>query len=85
MTDYTMAQAKRDFDHGHLVGANILRPGMHAGVWCIQLVTVRVDGTGWLVDARTKQAREFKTLDAAFSALLQVGMSPESLGIKGRS
>lgn len=81
MTDYTMAQAKRDFSLGYLQSANILRPGMSAGVWCVQLVSGRVGGTGWLVDARTHKAREFRTLDAAFSALEQIGMKPEVLHV----
>jgi hypothetical protein len=28
---------------------------------------------GWLIDARTKGPRQFKTLDAAVSALHQIG------------
>lgn len=34
---------------------------------------------GWLIDARTKGPRQFKTLDAAVSALKQIGFEINEL------
>ena len=81
MSDYTMAQAKREFGLGYIKGADIVRPGMHAGVWCVLVFRPGVEGSGWLVDARTHKPREFRTLDAAFSALEQIGLRPEALKV----
>ena len=75
----TMAQAKRDVKNGWIVGADIVRPPMWADTWIIQLRWSKLQHPAKLVDARTKQIREFKTLDAAFRALEQMGLRPEAL------
>lgn len=77
MPDYTMAQAKRDFEMGYLADYHIQRVILGSGWW----VWLKSDGmaAGPLVDARTKKAREFKTLDAAVSAIESVGFKVEGL------
>ena len=84
MADVTMAEAKRDFRHGLITGADVVRPGMSAGVWSVVLrytVGGPLFGSVLLVDARTRKPREFRTLDAAFSALEQIGLRPEALKV----
>lgn len=77
-----MAQAKRDFEIGYLVDFELERYPLDAG-WVVKLATGNLGGgsstRGSLVDARTKQPRQFKTLDAAISALEQVGFKVEGL------
>jgi hypothetical protein len=66
---YTMKEAKRDFEHGHLDRYIIQRTPM-ASTWQISLGN-RGD---WLVSQRDEaKPREFKTLDAAVSALESIG------------
>lgn len=76
MLNWTMAQAKRDFEIGYLTDFHIERAQMVAG-WSVSLK----GGTkrGHLVDARAKSARVFKTLDAAVLALEQIGFKVEGL------
>lgn len=74
MADYTMAQAKRDFDRGYLLGFELQRVPMGAG-WGLNLFE-KGDGLRighQLVDARTKRVRFFKTADAAIRAAEQIG------------
>jgi len=75
LDDFTMAQAKRDFSIGLLTDFHIQRVVMGSG-WCVWL-----GGAGYhrgpLVDARSNKLREFKTLDAAVSALEQIGFKVE--------
>jgi len=74
---WTMAQAKRDFQIGYLTDFQIQRAAMLSGWW----VSLK-GGTnrGHLVDARAKEPRLFKTLDAAVIALEQIGFKVEGLG-----
>lgn len=84
MAEITMAQAKRDFENGLIIGAEIVQPGMSAGVWCVAVRMAKGcvhSGLVWLVDARTHEVREFRTLDAAFSALEQIGFKSEVLKV----
>lgn len=73
---WTMAFAKRDLKTGFLVAWRIDRAPMSCG-WNVMLK----GGTNYgpLVDARTKQARVFRTLEAAVSALEGIGFKVESL------
>lgn len=76
LDDFTMLQAKRDFAIGYMDTFSIARAPMSAG-WVVTLKA----GTrrGPLVTARGDRAREFKTLDAAVSALEQIGFKVEGL------
>lgn len=80
MASYTMAQAKRDFEIGYLTAYEVKRWDLvtagRSG-WFIWLG--RGNSAGWLVDARDREARQFKTLDAAVQALEQIGFKVESL------
>lgn len=78
MADILMAQAKRDFRNGLITGADILKAPM-SEVWVIKFRTKGPDKEGWLIDAKRHEARQFKTLDAAFAAVLEVGLKPEGL------
>lgn len=83
MSDYTMAQAKRDFQRGMITGGTLVMPlPAEGGYW------VLLDGLGGfggpLVDARTKQVRYFRTTDAALNALHQIGFSPAASLTVGR-
>lgn len=71
MSDYTMAQAKRDFERGYITGAVLVAPLPLDGGWWVMIEAV--GGGGPLVDAKTKQVRYFKTSDAAISAVHQIG------------
>jgi hypothetical protein len=75
--DYTLAQAKRDFDRGFLAGFDLRFagfPAMDGGFWFVELRSkLGMDSIGVLLDARSKSPREFKTLDAAVSACRQIG------------
>lgn len=76
---YTMADAKRDFKMGHLaqyvIERNILSPG-----WRVKIGPERNQVLHPLVDARTKQWRLFKSLDAAVSSLEEIGFHVNILG-----
>lgn len=76
-SDITMAQAKRDFRNGLILGADVLQAPM-SKVWCIRFKTKGL-GEAWLIDAKRHEGREFKTLDAAFAAVLEVGLRPEGM------
>lgn len=84
MSNYTMAQAKRDFERGLLVGFEVrfisskTPYGTTEQGWILTLEASKtVEGylgfLGDLVDARSKEERVFKTLDAAISAARQIG------------
>ena len=77
MGAYTMELAKRDFSLGYLVSFEIHRQPLDKNGWMVVLS----DGSnsGPLSDARSRQPRVFKTLDAAVSALEQVGFSVDLL------
>lgn len=76
---YTMADAKRDFKMGYLsqyvIERNVLSPG-----WRVKIGPERNQVLHPLVDARTKQWRLFKSLDAAVSALEEIGFEVNVLG-----
>lgn len=76
---YTMADAKRDFKMGYLaqfvIERNVLSPG-----WRVKIGPERNQVLHPLVDARTKQWRVFKTLDAAVSSLEEIGFEVNVLG-----
>lgn len=76
---YTMADAKRDFKMGYLaqfvIERNVLSPG-----WRVKIGPERNQVLHPLVDARTKQWRLFKSLDAAVSSLEEIGFEVNILG-----
>jgi len=72
---WTMAQAKSDFERGLLKGAEMyFFDALGECHYTVSFVSsLPLDGSGALVDARTGNTREFKTMDAAHSAVRQVG------------
>lgn len=73
----TLAQAKRDFEIGYLTEFELRRWPLAGLGWFVWLG--KGNAAGWLVDARSKQPREFKTLDAAISAVESIGFKVEEL------
>lgn len=82
MSEYTMAQAKRDFERGYIIGANVVR-SFTPGIWNVWLKAEGVGGNGYLVDARRGEMREFRSLDSAVAALEGVGVKVEGLMVIG--
>lgn len=75
----TVANAKRDFSIGYLRSFSILRDPLSSG-WNVDIEDIN-GRRSFLVDARSKTARVFKTLDAAVSALEDIGFKISSLSI----
>lgn len=66
----TLAQAKYDFSIGYLTTFKIERGLMGEG-WLLHLG--EGNSAGFLVDARTKKARIFKSVDSVISTLESIG------------
>ncbi len=75
--DFTMAQAKRDFHIGHMESFHFERPLWANSGWIVQLKAGAMRGP--LVASRGVDARVFKTLDAAVSAVEQIGFKVDYL------
>lgn len=75
MKNWTMAEAKADFERGLLKGCSIyFHDVMGLERYTVSLdAALALEGSGDLVDARTHKVREFKTMDAAHSAIRQIG------------
>lgn len=74
MSTLTVAQAKRDYGIGYLTQYEIKRWDLTTGGrggWFVWLG--KGNGAGWLVDARHKEPRQFRTLDAAVAAVEEIG------------
>ena len=72
----TLANAKRDFKIGYLTKFRIERSPLGAG-WLLSLG--ERNSEGWLVEARTKEARTFKTLDSVIATLEAIGFEVNAL------
>lgn len=72
---WTMSEAKRDFSIGYLTDFSIVAAPF--GGWNVLLSGGSRRAV--LVDAREGESRIFKTVDAAVSALGQIGFRVESL------
>jgi hypothetical protein len=66
----TLAEAKRDFRMGLIKGARIYE---HMGVLLVELQYVPAVSSPVLADARSRQARQFKSYDTALRAVREVG------------
>lgn len=78
--DWTLAKAKDDFGRGLLRQARIVAAPMTPGVWMVEITsTLALDGKGWLLDAKKKQPRQMKTVDAAVEAIVQIGFEVKQL------
>jgi hypothetical protein len=84
-----MAQAKRDFVRGYIREAEIKWLGLGLGYGL--MLTHRIadktignlDASGFLIDAKKHQPRQFKTADACIQAAKQIGFQASSLKIEG--
>ncbi len=72
---HTIAIAKRDFQMGYLTKYRIERAPMDG--WLLHLG--EGNAAGWLVDARSKTPRAFKTLDSVVSTLEAIGFRVQVL------
>lgn len=79
MIEYTMKQAKRDFELGHLKNFEIelMQLTFNKDVWRVVLGSGK--SLGVLVDARSKEERYFESLDGAVSAVKDIGFLVLSL------
>lgn len=68
--EWTLLRAKQDFERGLLKGVFL---SYFMGAWQIKFICSVSSEVGYLVDARTKKPRNFKTSDAAFSLLRGMG------------
>lgn len=76
---YTMADAKRDFRLGYL-GQYVIERNVLAAGWRVKVGPERNQVLHPLVDARSKEWRLFKSLDAAVSSLEEIGFEVNILG-----
>lgn len=78
--DWTMAQAKKDFDRGLLKEVRIV--AATADTWSVQITSsLKHDGTGWLLGAKNKSVRQMRTLDAAIQAAKDIGFEVKTLAV----
>lgn len=78
MRDWTMQEAKIDFDRGLLKQAKIV--AVSPGLWAVQLTsTLASDGTGWLLQSKRREQRQMKTLHAAAEAVTKIGFEIKQL------
>lgn len=72
MRKATIKDLKRDFELGHLKHYKIMKSVLSTKVWTIQFLD-NGNNNFYLVDTRTKETREFKSLDGAIAAIEEVG------------
>lgn len=82
MTTLTLSQAKRDFSIGYLKSFRLERRPMGRN-WAVYLIA-EGNGSGFLVDARRAEVREFSTLDAAVNVIEEIGFQVNALFRDGR-
>lgn len=81
MSDWTMQDAKRDFERRLLRSACLVALPMASG-WSVSIrSTLGMDGCGWLLDARKREPRQFKTADAAIRAVQEIGFEVVKLEV----
>ena len=73
----TMAEAKRDFKAAYLRGFYVL-PDIVPGCWNLDIEDIN-GRRGFLVDARGRKPRSFKTADAAIAAACEIGFECKGL------
>lgn len=86
MKTWTMAQAKADFERGLLKGCAIyFHDIMGDARYTVTFeAALSMEGSGGLVDARTHKVREFKTMDAAHSAIRQIGFKSSRFWVSSK-
>ncbi|KGG96616.1 hypothetical protein P245_05370 [Comamonas thiooxydans] len=81
MRDWTLMEAKKDFERGLLKEARIVP--IESGLWAVQITsTLAADGTGWLLQTKRREQRQMKTLQAAAEAVTNIGFKIRSLLIE---
>jgi hypothetical protein len=78
MRDWTLQEAKVDFERGLLKQARIV--AVTPDLWAVQLTsTLPSDGVGWLLQSKRREQRQMKTLHAAAEAINQIGFEIKQL------
>ncbi len=78
MADVSVAELKRDASHALVSGVQFVRG---AGFWSVvALYRFGLDSSRWLVDARSGDPRQFKSLDAAIRTVEAAGVPVGDLG-----
>lgn len=81
MSDWTMAQAKRDFNRALIKDVRIVDTQL--GTWSVRITSQHgMNSTGWLIDARKREPRQMKSLCAAVKAVTQIGFQVKQLLIE---
>ena len=76
----TMEQARRDYAAGRVVSAVLVRVPMSQNGWTIRLSGAKGD-TGMLLSVQDLQPQVFASVDAAVSAIEQIGFSFSQLKV----
>lgn len=76
----TMEQARRDYAAGRVVSAVLVRVPMSQTGWTIRLSGAKGD-TGMLLSVQDLQPQVFASVDAAVSAIEQIGFSFSQLKV----
>lgn len=81
MQGWTLSEARLEFERGMLKGIRIVT--ISPGVWAVSIAS-RLDwpGTGWLLQTRRRDQRQFKSLKAAAEAVENVGFRINVLIVK---
>ena len=78
MRDWTLQEAKIDFERGFLKQACIV--SVAPDLWAVEITsTLPNDGTGWLLQSKRREQRQMKTLHAAAEAVIQIGFQVNRL------
>jgi len=80
---FTMAEAKRDFARGALSGAEMRWMGLGVGYALWLTCRLWPDESGFLVDAKRREPRRFRTADACIKAAREIGFEAEMLKVQG--
>lgn len=75
---WTLAEARSDFARGLLRGAQIVT--IVPGLWTVSITSrLAHDGSGWLVQSKRLDQRQFKSLKAAAEAIENIGFRIKTL------
>ena len=77
MKNWTLAEAKKDFERGLLKSLRFVRQPLSER-WSIQIIsTLALDGEGFILAAHGRHVREFKDLDAAVRTAGDIGFKTD--------
>ena len=78
---WTLAEARFDFERGLLKEIRIVT--LEPGVWAVSITSrLSQGGTGWLLQSKRRDQRQFKSLKAAAEAVENIGFRINELLVK---